>query len=286
MNDLFLKASVLDMIEWLNVKIKQEKFDEVYEACNVMIAHRSAELEQAQMLPQFVNSLHTSKAKISLPGREYVDWLKWFHTHLNPELYFEIGVETGKTLRFAKQFAIGVDPALKISEGFANWVKLFQTESDTFFEQNDVDALLQGKKINFAFIDGLHTFDQALKDFENVERYSDANTVAVFHDIYPTTPITAARDRVTNFWLGDTWKVVPLLKEARPDLNIFTIPTYPSGLTVVTRLKSEKYGELDRAGLVEKWMAETHHYSDAELIDLLNVIEANSEEAVIQHLAK
>jgi hypothetical protein len=49
-------------------------------------------------------------------------------------------------------------------------------------------------------------------------------------------PAAAARDRCTSFWCGDTWKVVPCLRRFRPDLQLLTIPTHPSGLTLVAGL--------------------------------------------------
>src|SRR5450631_1084438 len=56
---------------------------------------------------------------------------------------------------------------------------------------------------------------------------------------------TRARD--TDFHTGDVWKTVLCLKHYRPDLDVFTIATPPTGLTVVTGelfLQRELWGEL------------------------------------------
>lgn len=191
------------------------------------------------------------------PGFRYLDWLRWLHQIVKPKCYVEIGVDYGESLQIAQSptKAIGIDPDFKIIYPLTAWIKLFKLPSDDFFIQYDLRQISGEKFVDMAFIDGLHTFDQALKDFINIERYSKYNTIVAFHDTFPVTPITTSRDRKTAFWLGDTWKVVLILKELRPDLKIITIPTYPSGLTFVTGLNSKSKvlsGQLEK--IVEKWM--------------------------------
>lgn len=222
------------------------------------------------------------------PGPQYLDWLKWLHAHVKPATYVEIGVETGQSLRFAQNptRAIGIDPDIRIVHSQECWVKLFKQTSDAFFEQHDLQRLFDGQPVDFAFIDGLHTFDQALKDFVNIERHSHAGTVVAFHDIFPVTPVTAARERKSIFWLGDTWKVVLILRELRPDLRIFTVPTFPSGLTLVTGLDKAlamSPQELERT--IARWMPVELDAYPGGLDKQLNVI-ANDYGAAAALLAK
>ncbi len=200
---------------------------------------------------------HIEAAKSRFPGSDYFTWLKWLHTTVRPDSYVEIGVETGKSLQFAQSptKSVGIDPAVNIIVSIESWAKLFKLPSDDFFAQHDLRHVLDAESVDMAFIDGLHTFDQALKDFISIERYSHPNTVVAFHDIFPVTSITAARDRETIFWLGDTWKVVLILKEMRPDLKVFTIPTFPSGLTLVTGLNANSQLLPQKMGtIVDRWM--------------------------------
>ena len=103
-----------------------------------------------------------------------------------------------------------------------------------------------------ALIDGMHLFEFALRDFIHIERCSVPGTRVLLHDCYPLDAATAARERRTNFWTGDVWKVVACLRKHRPDLDVRTLASPPSGLTVVRGLdaRSEvlasRYDELCR----------------------------------------
>jgi hypothetical protein len=200
--------------------------------------------------------IHAATMRLRFPGPDYRVWLRWFHTKLKPANYLEIGVETGESLQFAQAptRCIGVDPGVAVSYTLQTWTRLFKLTSDDFFKQHDTRQITEGGNIDLAFIDGMHTFDQALKDFINTERYCTPGSVVLFHDIFPVVPATASREQETIIWIGDTWKVLLLLKKYRPDLKIFTIPAQPSGLAVVinpdpdNRVLSTQYDEIVRDG--------------------------------------
>ena len=181
---------------------------------------------------------HTKIVHEAFPGPSYYEWLKWFHHFVKPNLYLEIGIETGKALAFANPptLAIGIDPNYKISHHFKAATKLYKLPSNSFFSDVDLNEAFDHQKIDMAFIDGLHTFDQALMDFINVEKNAHRDTIVLFHDVIPVIPETANRERSTYFWVGDTWKVLIILKKYRPDLKLIAIPTLHSGLGVASRL--------------------------------------------------
>lgn len=189
------------------------------------------------------DSLFLLAAEKEMPGNDYYDWLQRFHQWLHPASYVEIGLGHGRSLALAgpETKAIGVDPYQGFWERL-NYVcphgpaTLFPLTSDDFFKQYDLREVLERETFDLGFIDGLHLFEQALKDFINLEKYARKDSVILIHDCLPIAPIVAERDRCTGFWTGDVWRIIPCLKAFRPDLKIMTIPTKPSGLGVVTNL--------------------------------------------------
>lgn len=187
----------------------------------------------------------TLSAEQELPGPDYNEWLKLFHDEMQPATYIEIGLGHGRSLALAGPGTrtIGIDPFQGSWERL-NFVcphapaTLFQLTSDDFFANHDLRKILCQESFDLCFIDGLHLFEQTLKDFINLERYARKDSVILIHDCLPIAPIVAERERSTGFWVGDVWRIIPCLKAFRPDLKIVTIPTKPSGLGVVTDLDS------------------------------------------------
>ena len=181
---------------------------------------------------------HSLLAKIELPGEDYIQIFQHIHAHLRPRTYVEIGVDTGSSIRLVGSAtrALGVDPKPNIQFDLAPNVKIFAQTSDDFFAKNDVRAELGGLPIDLAFIDGMHNFEFALRDFMNVEALCTPDSTILIHDVYPLDQRTAARERVTAFWSGDIWRLVLLLRKHRPDLIVHTIAASPTGLGIVRNL--------------------------------------------------
>jgi len=179
----------------------------------------------------------------ALPGDDYYDWLEYFHERLKPSTYVEIGLGHGRSLALAAKNtkAIGIDPYQGFWERL-NYVSpdnpatLFPLTSDDFFQKHDLRQEIGKDTFDLAFIDGLHLFEQVLKDFINLERYARNDSVVLIHDCLPVVAIVAERERCTGFWTGDVWRIIPCLKTFRPDLRIMTIPASPSGLGLVTNM--------------------------------------------------
>lgn len=160
--------------------------------------------------------------------------LTTIHKTLSPDFYFEIGVQTGKSLSIAKCEAIGVDPMPLLSKNLNANAKVITASSDVFFSHH-CDLLL-GKSIDLSFIDGMHLFEYVLRDFINVERYSRPHTLIVVDDIFPGHPDQANRKRCTKAWTGDVWKLKTVLEQYRPDLVTLAINAYPTGLLFIANL--------------------------------------------------
>jgi hypothetical protein len=173
------------------------------------------------------------------PGAHYREVLKAIHSRLHPQTYLEIGVESGATLAFAAdcEIAVGIDPEpLETVNALPPQLKVFRETSDAFFSSRDRASILGERPLDLVFIDGLHLFEQTLRDFIHVEAWSNPNTVVLLHDCLPVCEAAAARQRISKFWVGDVWKALEILREVRPDLRITVIPTPPSGLVVVRGL--------------------------------------------------
>lgn len=177
-------------------------------------------------------------AESELPGEDYFHVLACVHEHVKPETYLEIGVAGGKSLRLVRPetLALGVDPQPSVSGALGPHQRLYAQTSDEFFARNDVVAELGGRRVRMAFIDGMHHFDFALRDFLNLEPLCEPQSLIFVHDCYPIDARSAARQQTTAFWSGDVWRLIVLLKRHRPDLAIHTIATPPTGLGLITHL--------------------------------------------------
>jgi hypothetical protein len=180
-------------------------------------------------------------AMLRMPGEDYLSWLRRLHAVLAPETYLEIGVARGYSLCLAQPptRAIGVDPQPRIEVPLTAETHVFRETSDAFFARGGPAALLAGQRLSLAFLDGAHDFRQALADFINIEAHCGPRSVVLLHDTVPLDEVTQRAERQRKFYTGDVWKTVLCLKHYRPDLDIFTIATPSSGLTVVTGLNAE-----------------------------------------------
>ena len=183
---------------------------------------------------------HAALASLRWSGPDYRAWLAWLHAHLRPQVYVEIGVESGRSLAQvqADTQVIAIDPA-PVGDPLQHCPaagQLFVQTSADFFTNVPPHSPLRERGFNMAFIDGDHRFESVLDDFIALERYAAPEAVVVFHDTLPLTEATSSDVRQTGFYSGDAWKIVPCLRALRPDLRITTLPTAPTGLTVVSRL--------------------------------------------------
>jgi hypothetical protein len=214
-----------------------------FEASLMAAAGRPAECRALlrQLLaawPDFPGALAMLSSAL-FPGPGYRDVLAAVHAMRRPKSYLEIGVDTGATLALAKtaEIAAGVDPAPPPdSIAIPGVPKYYKMKSDSFFARETVEKVFEGRPVDLAFIDGMHLFEFALRDFANVERWCGPDATVVMHDCLPPAPIAAERERTTTFWVGDVWKSLDALLEYRPDLRLSIVPTAPSGLLIIRGL--------------------------------------------------
>ena len=181
-------------------------------------------------------------------GEHYDTVLARFHAFIRPRTYLEIGVSKGASLALAQCPTIGIDPQFEIDRPVVNGKAmccLYQMPSDRFFENHNPKAMF-GKPIDMAFLDGMHLFEFLLRDFLNVERHCRRQSVVLLHDCVPPDEYVARRDQADHrlrehsthpdWWAGDVWKVLSILRIHRPDLRVVVFDAHPTGLAAVTNL--------------------------------------------------
>jgi hypothetical protein len=198
---------------------------------------------------------YTLMSHLALPGEDYFHVLARIHRHLRPRTYLEIGVSRGESLAcvLPQTQVLGIDPAPNLARPPPANVRIYRETSDDFFARYVPSAELGGQPVELAFIDGMHHFEYALRDFINVERACSGSSVILMHDCYPLDERTARREQVTGFWSGDIWRLMLLLRTHRPDLVVRTIATPPTGLGIV--LNPDPTSEL-LAGRVDELIGE------------------------------
>jgi predicted O-methyltransferase YrrM len=229
---------------------------------------------------------HLFRSRRSLPGPHYCDVLGWLHQALKPKTYVEIGVETGSSLLAsdASTICIGIDPMPKLNKTLSTNTTIYEVTSNEFFERYQLNDVLDSDHFDLAFIDGSHLFEQALRDFVMLERFAAPHSVVVLHDCLPLDTATSERERKTEFYSGDVWKVTLCLKENRPDLELTIVPTWPTGLCIIRRLDRAStilVSEFDR--LVERYLSlgfEDFKMRESQMPRAIS----NSRVAVVDHL--
>lgn len=176
----------------------------------------------------------------------YYGLLRRAHEVLRPQRYLEIGVHRGHSLALVRPEtrAIGVDPEPMVEDPPYNAL-IVPATSDRFFGDPDLLRLLGGP-IDLAFVDGLHLYEQALRDVANVERHSSPEGVILIHDCLPIDAETSTRDQTSVIWSGDVWKVVVALRRHRQDLTVTTVDVEPTGLAIVSGLDPDNTVLFDR----------------------------------------
>jgi predicted O-methyltransferase YrrM len=193
----------------------------------------------------------TPEQEVTRGARPYLEVLAELHQALRPRAYLEIGVRNGRSLQLARGPALGVDPDSDVTAELPSSTEILRMTSDDFFELQS--SRLRPLAPDLVFIDGMHLFEFALRDFMHVERLLGPDTVVVIDDVFPNHPSQALRGRSTRVWTGDVWRLLQTLQKLRPDLALCVLDTTPSGLLVIAALDSEnralwqRYNPLVRA---------------------------------------
>ena len=150
--------------------------------------------------------------------------------------YLEIGVSLGETFFDVKaQKKMAVDPNFQfsVSDARAKHIgsEFYQMTSDFYF----ANIINSGDTFQIIFLDGLHTFEQTLRDFTNAIRFLAPDGIIVIDDVVPNSyhaslPDQRAAFKVKEFvqnsddsWMGDTFKLVFFIESFFPTYKLRTI---------------------------------------------------------------
>lgn len=157
---------------------------------------------------------------------------------VNP-VYLEIGVSRGQAFqKIRADVKIAVDPAFRLSErtreladAKGRATHYFETTSDAFFVGEA--AFLEKHPVDVALIDGLHTYEQVVRDVEYTVRHLKDDGVIFLHDCNPPFELAGRRAEswddfiaqqkgplVIGLWNGDVWKAIVHLRSTRPELVV------------------------------------------------------------------
>lgn len=166
---------------------------------------------------------------------QYLQALRLAHASLAPRNYCEIGCRHGYSLALADCPSLGIDPEFELRIPPRADRHLFEMTSDEYFARHDPAQVL-GNPVDFAFIDGMHQAEYALRDFINLERAAHPDAVIAIDDTLPGEIEYASRERNTRIWTGDIYRTVLVLKELRPDLHISVYDVEMKGFCLVSKL--------------------------------------------------
>ena len=199
------------------------------------------------VVPAPVSSTTTTSVP-DLQGEPYLMFLERLHGALKPKTYLEVGTYDGESLVLANCASISVDPGFRPLSGRIGskpFCGFYQMRSDDFFAAHSPTAIF-GRPVDLAFLDGLHFAEALLRDFINTERHCKPNSVIALHDCVPVDVYIADRDGSSDrrarlgthpdWWTGDVWKLIPLLRRLRPDLSIHVYDASATGLVLITNL--------------------------------------------------
>ena len=107
--------------------------------------------------------------------------------------YLEIGCDRNQSfsnINIDKR--VGIDPV----EGGTHKM----TSDEFFYNNND--------KFDIIFIDGLHQYEQVIKDIKNSLNCLKKNGLILLHDCLPRTIWNQVYPRINSDWNGDVWKAI------------------------------------------------------------------------------
>ena len=167
--------------------------------------------------------------------------------------YLEIGCFDNQLFNHINISKTGVDPYK------GGNIKL---KSDDFFKINK-------KKYDCIFIDGLHTYEQVIKDIQNSLNCINQNGVIFVHDCLPNNVYAQNVPRSTYVWNGDVWKAIVEMR-TKKDLQTYTINA-DYGIGVILKKKNQNTLDINKTNFKKLKFKDFFHNHKA----FMNIVDYN-----------
>lgn len=204
--------------------------------------------------------------------------------------YLEIGLQQGKTFQDVQAATrSGVEPYPQFSlKRLPKNSEVFVGTSDLFFESCK-------SKFDLIFIDGLHEATQTYRDLINALCVLDTGGVIVLDDVMPIDEPSSlpslhdseAQKRAQGvshpFWYGDVYKVLGVILDLHPELNMVLIGDTPEHVQALIWRRGTETVAIARPE-AEALMAEWTYSDFFPLSRFLESVEILPEEQAIEQV--
>jgi predicted O-methyltransferase YrrM len=189
-------------------------------------------------IPEFVRRYGSADKQTSGAGPfDYVHLLSLIKRLIQPNVYLEVGVAGGATLASdpVPEIVIGIDPKPALT---ADAIARLASKKFTLLTATSDDAFaeltLDDGPIDMSYIDGLHHAEVALRDIANCARLSREGALMCVHDVIPGNQQQASRTQGPGTWMGDVYKIVPIIWNHFPEIPTILINDVPpSGMFIL-----------------------------------------------------
>lgn len=198
--------------------------------------------------------------------------------------YLEIGVSEGVTFNdVALPRKVAVDPQFRFDTALfrAPGIDFHEVPSDEFFLK-----LAASEKFDIIFLDGLHTFQQTMRDFLNSLAHANDKTVWLIDDVFPrdvfsSLPISADAHRFriqsgdSNLaWHGDVYKLPYFINDFMPSFSFATCHTGGNPQTIVWKAPAANWKSFSNSAEVIERMSYFEFKKSEEVLRLVSEDEA------------
>ncbi len=217
---------------------------------------------QVKLLNEKLKGNYTSRfIDINWDGRpKRYDLINKLIQEYGYKTYLEIGCRSDTTfVSVTVDHRVGVDPA---SGG------THRMTSDEYFANHN-------EKFDIIFIDGLHVYEQVIKDIKNAVKVLNDNGTIIMHDCLPNNCLAQYDFKLINQWNGDVWKA---FVEARtlPDIDA-AVCMIDHGVGVIRKrkntnmvnLKCDNFKDLKYPQFLDNYKEWTNPVEYSDIMDFI-----------------